>query len=76
MCCRSCASLPDRLRSGKSGAVVSATEAISTERVLPVVSQQLVEVSRISWRKHRIVQCSLILATLGFLLATAVVATG
>ncbi|MEW2194056.1 Pycsar system effector family protein [Streptomyces microflavus] len=52
------------------------TEAISTERVLPVVSQQLVEVSRICWRKHRIVQCSLILAALGFLLATAVVATG
>lgn len=46
-------------------------EAISTDRVLPVISQQLVEISRICWRKHRIVQCSLVLAALGFLLAVA-----
>ncbi|MET7614783.1 Pycsar system effector family protein [Streptomyces seoulensis] len=46
-------------------------EAIRTEQVLPVVSQQLVEISRICWRKHRMVQCSLSLAALGFLLSTA-----
>lgn len=42
---------------------------LASTGALAVVSQQLVDISRICWRKHRMVQWSLALATLGTLLA-------
>ncbi|WP_083275531.1 Pycsar system effector family protein [Pseudonocardia sp. HH130630-07] len=49
--------LADRLQSSK-------------DDILPILSRQLVNMSKIAWRKHRIVQVSLALAMLGGFLVT------
>ncbi|MGN2359934.1 Pycsar system effector family protein [Streptomyces luridiscabiei] len=46
------------------------TQALLTREPLPVLSQQIVDMSRICYRKYRLVQVSIVLASVGTVIAT------
>ena len=50
-------------------------KALTKRDLLPVLSRQLVAMSRVAWRKHRRVQASLVLAVIGAALVSAVTIT-
>ncbi|MFF2137920.1 Pycsar system effector family protein [Streptomyces sp. NPDC058193] len=45
-------------------------QALLTREPLPVLSQQIVDMSRICYRKYRLVQVSIVLASVGTVIAT------
>lgn len=48
---------------------VELAEALLTREPLAVLTRQLVDMSRICWRKHRLVQTSIVLASVGIVMS-------